>query len=142
MPELKAASFPIQLRDFFKLLDRHSEEEIKEAIVSEDFSALLKLPSSVQRLIESHPDIWIDIWWYTSIRRYLNVNDFPRMHIAYAASAEANHSIVEEHGVFSILTGNKRAEGLVISFCPWCGIALNTDASQRLKHPRAMPCDT
>lgn len=137
MPELKAASFPIQLRDLFKLLDRHSDEEIKDAIVSENFSVLLKLPTEIRRLIASHPNIWIDIWWYISIRKNLHVDDFPCVHIAYATSAEANRSIVEEHGVFSILTGNKRSEGLVIAFCPWCAISLNTDASRRLKHPKS-----
>ncbi|WP_132665607.1 hypothetical protein [Rhizobium sp. PP-CC-3G-465] len=137
MPGLKAASFPIQLRDLFKLLDRHSDEEIKDAIVSENFSSRLNLPTKIGRLIAIYPNIWTDIGWYISIRKSLHVDNFPCVHIAYATSAKANRSIVEEHGVFSILTGNKRSEKLVIAFCPWCAIGLNTDASQRLKHPKS-----
>lgn len=118
----------LQLRDIFKFIDLHSDDEIRNAIESENFSGLTLLPPRIQSFVASNPDIWNDIWWNIMIRNNAKVEEFPCVHIAYATSAETGHLITESNGVFSIMIDERRSKGIVIAHCPWCAAALNTNA--------------
>lgn len=69
-----------------------------------------------------------DVLWYAAIREELDVNAYPCIHIAYACSRAANQVIDEQHGMYAIRTDAARGEGIVIGFCPWCGLELNVSA--------------
>jgi hypothetical protein len=127
-------SLKLQLDELRKFLDRHSDNDIKNAIVAEEFSSLVHLPAGVREAIESNPDdIWTDIWWYIDIRNETKLDDFPCVHVAYAASAKANFLIGRSHGVFAINSNEMRNEGIVIAFCPWCAKPLSVNARNPLK---------
>jgi len=124
----------LQLDELREFLDQHSDDEIRNAIVAEDFSGLVHLPAGVREALAGNPDdIWTDIWWYVDIRNETRLDDFPCVHIAYAASAKAGFLIGQSHGVFAIGSNEKRTEGIVIAFCPWCAKPLNVNARNPLR---------
>ncbi|MBP1853179.1 hypothetical protein [Rhizobium halophytocola] len=116
------------LHDIREFLDHHSDEEIRNAIASEDFSNLIHVPENVRRRISSHPNLWNDIWWYVEIRADLRVEDFPCVHIAYATSPKAGCVICRFHDVYLVNFAGKQNEGIVIGYCPWCAEPLNVNA--------------
>jgi hypothetical protein len=82
-------NFDQWLRAHRRLLDQHSDADIKQAIATEDFSGLIHLPPDLRRSIAENPDLQTDIWWYVEIRHELDIEDFPCIHIAYAISSKA-----------------------------------------------------
>lgn len=121
----------LQLDELREFLDQHSDDDIRNAIANEDFSALVHLPAGVREAIACNPDdIWADIWWYIDIRNETTLDAFPCVHVGYAMSAKANFLIGRSHGVFSINTNEKRTDGIVIAFCPWCAKPLNVNAGK------------
>jgi hypothetical protein len=119
-----------QLQELRPLLDRHSDDEIKTAIIAEDFSQLFHLPADARQRIAGCPDLWTDIWWYVEIRSKQDLDDFPCVHIAYAMSPNAKGVISRSHGVFAININEERTQGLVFSHCPWCAKPLNVSATR------------
>lgn len=112
--------FDSQLREIRPFLDKHTDKEIKEAISGENFCDLLSLPVEVRNWLSNHRDIWTDIWWYVEIRSEIDLEDYPCVHLGYAASSKANHVVDQHLGIFAIRTGGERQNSIVIEFCPWC----------------------
>lgn len=119
-----------RLADLTAFLDKHSDQEIRDAIQSENFSHLLHLPTRLRRSLVEHPDLWTDIWWYVEIRGKAQLADFPCVHLAFATSSKGNQIIHRAHGMFSIKSNEDESEGIVIAYCPWCAKGLNVGVTE------------
>jgi hypothetical protein len=96
-----------------------------------DFSDFTELPPDLGLHLANCSDCCLDVCWFVEIRQEISVEQYPCVHIAYASTAHANHMIHQSNNVFVLTTNRKRAEGIVIGYCPWCGLALNTSACGR-----------
>ena len=73
----------------------------------------------------------------TSLFQYLDVRDFlryesqPCFHVAYYSANSRERCLDVEQGLYTIITDRARGTGVVIGFCPWCGISLPVAISSR-----------
>lgn len=99
---------------------------VLRAAVATDWSpAPAALDPALLRHLTHCCDCSNDVLWYSAIRDEADVNAYPCLHLTYAASRFANHVIAEQHGVYIIRTDDAGHQGIVIGFCPWCGLQLN-----------------
>lgn len=103
-----------------------SAEAIHAAVQVEWAEAPPGLDPALVRHLGECSDCSNDVLWLVEIRDELDAASYPCLHIAYGASSAANHLIHQQHGVYVIRTGGDA--GIVIGFCPWCGLELNVAA--------------
>lgn len=66
------------------------------------------------------------LWQFLQIRHLVDYRSQRCFHVAYY-SADVPERCLDRHlGMYSIITNRETREGVVIGFCPWCGIGLPT----------------
>ena len=89
------------------------------------------LPASVytDHLKECN-DCQTSLWQFFEIRGRVDYTSEPCFHVAYWSADVPFRCIEIIHGCYSIATfDGKIGRGVVIGFCPWCGVALPTGAN-------------
>lgn len=100
------------------------DDVIRAALASRWSAAPSTLDRELVRHLAECDDCSNDVRWYLDIREELEVTAYPCIHLAYGASSAANHLIVQQHGVYVL-------GGIVIGYCPWCGLELKFLARER-----------
>ena len=104
----------------------------RDAIARDDFDAV-QAPMSPR--LKAHlagcSDCQNDVLWLLEIRDEVDVGAFPCIHVAYACSSRANHRLRQQHGMFVLMTEGKSGDGIVIGYCPWCALEVNTSVVRR-----------
>ncbi len=105
-----------------------SDAAVRQAVSDGDYSGIPDIPGdAVDHLVEC-VDCSNDLLWFIGIRQEIDVTTYPCLHLAFACSSRGNGVIERQHGMFAIRVDVKTGRSIVIGFCPWCGLRLNTAA--------------
>lgn len=64
------------------------------------------------------------LYQFLDVRQWIEYRSQPCFHVAYY-SGEVPERCLERHlGLYSIITDRESQTGIVIGFCPWCGVNL------------------
>src|SRR5262249_30946918 len=113
--------FETTMRSQFGTVDR---EEWKLRITRENWEGL---PTSEHIAhLTSCSDCQGSLWQFLDVREFLKHESHPCFHVAYY-SADTPHRCLDVHsGLYSVITDREKMCGIVIGFCPRCGISLPT----------------
>jgi len=120
-----------EIKNNFQNIDTHI---CKKAIVQEVFSLLRGIKKEIIEHLETCSDCTNDVLWYLEIREICDFKKFPCLHIAYACNNQTARLVSNQNNVFSININGNKENGIVIGYCPWCGIKLNVDSRNNLKY--------
>lgn len=69
-------------------------------------------------------DCETSIFQFFEVRHLTDYRAQPCFHVAYWSATVPGRCLDRTHGIYSILTDPQQGDGVVIAFCPWCGINL------------------
>lgn len=74
-------------------------------------------------------DCQTSLYQFFDIRGRVDYASEPCFHVAYWSAGVPSRCLDKTHGLYSVATmDGKSGHGVVIGFCPWCGVALPTGA--------------
>ena len=122
---MTCTEFEGAMRSQFGSVDR---EEWRLRITSENWEGL---PTSghIAHLIECS-DCQNSLWQFLDVRDFLKHESHPCFHVAYYSAETPEGCLDLNSGLYSIITDREKRRGIVIGFCPWCGINLPTGFRQ------------
>ena len=105
----------------FESCRRHSDDWSEFLPVDEFHRSLLSHLATCDDCVSS-------LLWYLDMKDTVDYREFPCLHLAYFCKDGEDQCLDYMHGLFSVLLDRETRSGIVIGFCPWCGIKLNTSA--------------
>ena len=105
----------------FRSVDR---EVWKSRITSENWNDVEESESTAH--LVSCLDCQTSLFQYLEAREFLDYHSHPCFHVAYHSANVPQRCLDLTHGMYCIITEYSRSEGILIGFCPWCGITLPT----------------
>lgn len=102
-------------------------EEWKDRITRENWDGLP--PSEYIVHLVGCSDCQTSLFQFLDVRDFLEYESDSCLHVAYY-SADTPERCLDVHlGLYAIITDREKRQGIVIGFCPWCGIRLPTGIS-------------
>lgn len=104
-------------------------EQVREIIVKEEWSGLIAKDEQHQALIRHLSECYncpSSLLQYLETRGQFDYHEYPCFHLAYYSNVSENRCIGRAYELFSIIVSHEPTLEIVIGFCPWCGIELNT----------------
>ena len=99
-------------------------DQMRDLIVKDQWHLLP--PSVVRDHLVSCNDCPQSLWQFLQVRGSLDYRSQPCFHVAYYSADVPERCLDEELGMYAIVTERTKREGIVIGFCPWCGVVLPT----------------
>lgn len=87
--------------------------------------------SSYRDHLKSCSNCQTSLWQFFDIRYRVDYTREPCFHVAYYSADVRERCLEKTHGMYSIATMDGSGDGIVITKCPWCGIALPVGASEK-----------
>jgi hypothetical protein len=113
--------FEDAMRSEFGSADR---EEWKSRITRENWGGIP--PSEHMAHLIGCDDCQTSLYEFLDVRDFLAYESHPCFHVAYY-SANVPDRCLDAHGnLYTIITDREKRVGVVIGYCPWCGIKLPT----------------
>ena len=113
------------MRSQFVSVDR---EEWKTRITRENWDGLPRSENNAH--LTGCSDCQTSLFQFLDVRDSLNHESHPCFHVAYYSADTTDRCLDEDAGLYAIITDREKREGIVIGFCPWCGIELPTTWSR------------
>ena len=102
-------------------------EEWKDRITRENWEGLP--PSEHIGHLIGCSDCQTSLFQFLDVRDFLEYESHPCFHVAYYAAETPERCLKTDAGLYAIITDREKRDGIVIGFCPWCGIKLPTGIS-------------
>lgn len=125
----------MKCREFEDNLERYFKEcefqKCANATATDDwshFSPSNEYHELILKHVASCDDCKTSLLWYLDIKDSVDYRKFPCLHVAYFSNHAEDRCLDYFHGLFSVILDREKRSGIVIGFCPWCGIELNTSA--------------
>jgi hypothetical protein len=113
--------FEDAMEDHFRAVDAN---QMSDVIVRDEWQ---KLPQSPLRdHLASCSDCSHSLFQFLQIRGSLDYRSQPCFHVAYHSADVRERCLGKDFGIYHIITDREKRQGIVIGFCPWCGVALPT----------------
>jgi hypothetical protein len=97
-------------------------EEWKRRITREDWDGLP--PSEPIAHLTGCNNCQTSLFQFLEVRHFREWRSHPCFHVAYY-SADVPERCLDAHlGLYTVHTDREKGHGVVIGFCPWCGIEL------------------
>ena len=116
---MKCRDFESAMRSQFGSVDR---AEWKLRIARENWEGLP--PSEHAAHLVGCSDCQTSLSQFLSVRDFLKHESHPCFHVAYYSAGTPYRCLDLSLGLYSIITDREEQHGIVIGFCPWCGISL------------------
>jgi hypothetical protein len=109
------------MRSQFGFVDR---KEWRHRITCENWE---DLPTSehIAHLIGCD-DCRTSLWQFLDVRDFVKHESYPCFHVAYYSADTPDRCLSVVLGEYAIVIDSDEERGIVIGFCPWCGINLPT----------------
>ena len=125
-----------QCREFEDNLYRYFSDtdfqSCRDASATGDWSAFVPVDEfhqSLLRHVSACDDCATSLLWYLDIKDVADYREYPCLHFAYFCNDDEDRCIDYLHGLFSVILDKDKRTGIVIGFCPWCGIQLNVSGA-------------
>jgi hypothetical protein len=99
-------------------------EEWKSRITRDDWDGLQ--PSEHIAHLTGCSDCQNSLFQFLDVRDFLEYESHPCFHVAYYSAETPERCLDVNSGLYAIFTTREKRHGIVIGFCPWCGIGLPT----------------
>jgi len=99
-----------------------NRDEWKDRITRENWEGLPHSEHAVH--LAACSDCQTSLFQFLDVRDFLNYESHPCFHVAYYSADIPDRCLDGEGGEYAIITDSKSKAGIVIGYCPWCGIGL------------------
>ena len=126
---MECREFEDNLWRYFNNLDL---ESCRERLCRGNWSEFIATDDYHRDLLEhisTCDDCTTSLWWYLEIKDSVDYREYPCLHLAYFSGDIEDRCLDYMHGLFSIILNREIRTGIVIGFCPWCGLRLNTSGA-------------
>jgi hypothetical protein len=123
---MKCREFEDNLSQYFSNCDFQTRAN---ASATDNWSGFVPADARHEELLEhvsGCSDCANGLLWYLDIEGTVNYQEYPCLHLAYYCNNEEHRCVERIHDIYSIILEKEVGTGIVIGFCPWCGIKLNT----------------
>jgi len=114
------------MRSQFGSVDR---EEWKSRITRENWDGLS--PSEHIAHLINCDDCQTSLFQFLDVRDFLEYESHPCFHVAYYSADTPDRCLDVDQRIYTIITDREKERGIVIGFCPWCGVGLPTAIAPR-----------
>jgi hypothetical protein len=101
-----------------------NQEEWKSRITRENWEGLAS--SEHVAHLSGCSDCQTSLFQFLDVRDFLEYGSHPCFHVAFYSADIPERCLDANRGLYSIVTDREKRQGVVIGFCPWCGLELPT----------------
>ena len=131
MPQVRNEGQRMKCRDFedqMSVTYADADAELyRNAMRQEVWSHLPSTESN--RHVAECSDCADNLWKFFEVRGRIDYHAHPCFHVAYYSSPGEDRCLDLAHGWYSINLNPSGMIGIVIGYCPWCGIGASPKAS-------------
>ncbi len=109
------------MADHFGAVDA---DQMRELVVHDQWHMMPT--SAVRDHLASCSDCPHSLLQFLQTRGSLDYRSQPCFHVAYYSADVPERCLGKFLGMYDIITDCTKGEGIVIGFCPWCGVVLPT----------------
>lgn len=99
-----------------------NQKEWKSRITRENWDGLA-LSEHVAHL-SGCGDCQTSLFQFLEVRDFLKYSSHPCFHVAFHSADIPERCLDANLGLYAIVTGREKRQGVAIGFCPWCGLEL------------------